>query len=258
MSDRDARQSTGNGPSRTAVRIHFANESSFSSFCGDLIAALQIGSRDTAVSFAEQFVKSGQPSLAIAVANAYDQSTCLQDLRDEEWDIIQGVLSFPDDSVRLAGAQTLSVLVHFHLERTKALPLELEVGNDSQLAKSLFEVFPSHWPSLFPLSDDELERFLSKLCQIDNLGDYHIGQFLAAALNQNPIAKTTFLLDRIHKKSERYLKAVKSIMCHALFKSCMSAKHCLSMMQAKSNLWPINRACVEGRRNDDFRQSFCP
>jgi hypothetical protein len=114
---------------------------------------------------------------------------------------VSDLLGFPHAQVKRAAAQILSSFAPIDFKRALNLILATDVGEDSELANTLFEVFEERRGFDFAiLTKEDLIALLEKLKDVETIRSYHLGRFLLHTALREPVLVAQFLLGRVKRK----------------------------------------------------------
>jgi energy-coupling factor transporter ATP-binding protein EcfA2 len=169
--------------------------------CDDLLCELRRQDQKDALGLAQGFLAKNHPNLWLRVAESYSWRCWPQEPLPEESQLVRDLLAFPNSRVKRTAAQIVSGFAATDVRRALDLILGTDIGEDSELADNLFEVFEDRRGFDFTtLTSDELARLLEKLSGLNSIRTYHLGRFLLQAALREPIIVAKFLLDRVRRK----------------------------------------------------------
>ena len=169
-----------------------------------LLTNVRVGSADRARGIGQRALKKGSPILCRGVALSYQSRRWVGNATIEDFEVIRELLAHEDLDVRGAAIGSLSALAEAHSRVAIDLAMDVEVGDNAHLAKSLCQLFSNEWRVPFQeLTSDDLKTLLSKLEDVEEIGDHYINTFLVKASEQDARAVVGLLLSRIRKKEEK-------------------------------------------------------
>lgn len=170
--------------------------------CDDLLCALRLQDAVTTLGLSQRFLEHGHPNLLTRVAGSYSWPGWPLEPLPEEWEILNSLLSASHPQVRCAAASVVSSIASADMQRAMEFVFAAEVGDDSDFADKLFEIFEERRGFDFnDLTSAELASLLEKLKTVRSLKSYHLGRFLLVAALRDPVAVAGLLLDRIRRKA---------------------------------------------------------
>jgi hypothetical protein len=169
--------------------------------CNDLLCAMRGQDQEEALKLSRRFLEQDHPSLWLCVASSYSWRCWPSDPLPEEWQIVRDLLAFSHPQVKRSAAGIVSAIASTDMGRAVELILHTEVGEDSELADSLFAIFQErHGFNFDEITPDGLGRLIEKLDTVESVRSYHLGHFLLRAALRDPIGVARFLLGRVRLK----------------------------------------------------------
>lgn len=169
--------------------------------CNDLLCEIRRQDQEEALKLSQRFLEQDHSNLWLCVAGSYSWRCWPSDPLPEEWQIVRDLLAFPHPQVKRSAAGIVSAIASTDMGRAVELILETEVGEDSELADSLFAILQErHGFDFDEVTSDGLERLLAKLNRVESVRSYHLGHFLLQAALRDPVAIARFLLGRVRLK----------------------------------------------------------
>jgi hypothetical protein len=169
--------------------------------CDDLLCELRRQDQKEALKLVHHFLKQDHPNLWLRVAGSYAWRCWPADPLPEEWQIVRDLLAFPHPQVKRSAARIVQAIASADMARAIEMIFETEVGEDSELADTLFAIFEERRGFNFgEIKSDDLERLLEKLSTVESVRSYHLGRFLLQAALRDPAAVARFLLGRVRRK----------------------------------------------------------
>lgn len=169
--------------------------------CDDLLCELRRQDQEEALKLAQLFLKQDHPNLWLRVAGSYAWRGWPTEPLREEWQIVRDLLAFPHPQVKRSAAGIVSAIASTDMGRAMEIVLETDIGDDSQVADALFEIFEERRGLIFgAIESDDLERLLDKLSTVESIRSYHLGRFLLQAALRAPVAVARILLGRVRRK----------------------------------------------------------
>jgi hypothetical protein len=169
--------------------------------CDDLLCELRKQNQKKAWTLVQGFLATNHPNLWLRVASSYSWRCWPRDPLPEEWRLVHDLLSFPNPQVKRTAARIASDIASIDSRRALDLVLETEVGEDSELANTLFEIFEDRRGFDFAgLTSEELGQLLAKISAVESIRDYHLGRFLLHAALCAPVLVAKFAIDRVRQK----------------------------------------------------------
>jgi hypothetical protein len=157
--------------------------------------------QEEALKLSRRFLEQDHPSLWLCVASSYSWRCWPSDPLPEEWQIVRDLLAFSHPQVKRSAAGIVSAIASTDMGRAVELILHTEVGEDSELADSLFAIFQErHGFNFDEITPDGLGRLIEKLDTVESVRSYHLGHFLLRAALRDPIGVARFLLGRVRLK----------------------------------------------------------
>jgi hypothetical protein len=171
--------------------------------CDDLLCALRRQDQKEALKLVKRFLEQDHPNLWARVAGSYSWRCWPSDPLPEEWQIVRDLLAFHHPQVKQTAARIVSAIASTNMRCAIEMVLETEIGEDTELANRLFEIFEERRGFDFnDVTSNELEHLLDKLKNVESVRSYHLGRFLLNAALRDPIAVAKFLLDRVQHKAK--------------------------------------------------------
>lgn len=126
-----------------------------------------------------------------------------EDAGEQDVDIGRQVLRADDRTTRRRALNSLDHSLEAPPEEKKALALQVNAGEDAELADKLFSVFSSrHGIGLDGASDGELRTLVQKLENVGRLDKHWVQEFLQAASERVPQAVFDLLLARLQRETD--------------------------------------------------------
>jgi hypothetical protein len=170
--------------------------------CDDLLCELRKQDQRDALMLAQGFLSKDHPNLWLRVASSYSWRCWPIKPLPEEWEIVERLLTFPNLQVKRTAARIVENIASVDFPRAVGFVLNTDIGEDPQLADTLFGIFEERRGLDFAsISTDELELLLKKLVEVESVADYNVGRFLLQAALRDPISVAKLLLERIKRKS---------------------------------------------------------
>jgi hypothetical protein len=169
--------------------------------CDDLLCELRRQDQKEALKLVQRFLEQDHPNLWQRVAGSYAWRCWPTDPLPEEWQIVHDLLAFPYPQVKRSAARIVSAIASTDMGRALEMILETEIGEDSELANTLFAIFEERRGFNFgEIKSDVLGRLLEKISRLESVRSYHLGRFLLRAALRDPVAVARFLLGRVMHK----------------------------------------------------------
>ncbi len=169
--------------------------------CDDLLCEIRRQDQKEALKLVQHFLKENHPNLWLRVAGSYAWRCWPADPLPEEWQIVRDLLAFPHPQVKRSAARIVQAIASADMARAIEMVFETEVGEDSELADTLFAIFEERRGFNFgEIKSDDLGRLLEKLSTVESVRSYHLGRFLLQAALRDPVAVARFLLGRVRRK----------------------------------------------------------
>lgn len=169
--------------------------------CNDLLCELRRRDQKEALQLAQSFLEQDHPNLWLCVAGSYSWRCWPSDPLPEEWQLVRKLLAFPHPQVRRSAAGIVPAIASANMGRAVEMILETDVGEDSELADSLFAIFQErHGFNFDEITPDRLGLLLEKLNMVESVRSYHLGHFLLQAALRDPVSVARFLLGRVRLK----------------------------------------------------------
>lgn len=179
--------------------------------CDDLLCELRRQDPRGTLDLARRFLAHRHPNLALRVAASYSFFGWPQEPLAEDWRIVRELLAFPHPLVKRRAAEILPPIASTNAPRALALVLEAEVGEDSDFADGLYEIFAGrHDLDVESISLEEFEGLLDKLATVDSVRPYRLGRFLVGAALRDPVAVARLLLGRVRHKVRLHREGMNS------------------------------------------------
>jgi hypothetical protein len=178
-------------------------EARVTAMCDDLLCELRRRDQRDALELAQQFLANGHPNLQLRVAESYSWRGWPENPLHEEWQIVRDLLASTHPQVRRSAAQIVSNIASIDISYAVELVLNCEIGDDSNFADGLFEVFGEHRGFDFDdITPEDLTRLLGKLEYVGSVRSFNIGQFLLNAALHDPKSVAQLLISRVLQKSK--------------------------------------------------------
>ncbi len=118
-------------------------------------------------------------------------------------DITKKLLNHTNPIVRQLAISSLSAIYSAEPKLAVETALTVDIGNSTELASGLCQVFDEYAISPNFLKDEELVTLLEKLEPVKNIEEYHISGFIAYASKRIPRYLINLLINRIKRLEEK-------------------------------------------------------
>jgi len=141
---------------------------------------------------------SEQVILWSGVSSFYYQASWIESVCDEDVQLIERLLAHPNLTVRETAIGALWNLGKARPQVAKQLALSLDLEGDDRLADAFFmRLDAGIGAPLHGFDDQEIERLIEKLSNVQSLENHWINQFLVIASNRRPLSVWRMLLNRV-------------------------------------------------------------
>lgn len=162
----------------------------------------RLGDTPRSLELARRAVETKHPTLCRAVANSYWWVGWEEDLRQEDVELLRMLVGNADPSVRRTAIFSLAALGRAQPRLAIELALAVEVGEDKDIARELFQIFHAGLGiAIDALKDDEMEVLLGKLEAVSDIDDHWVMEFIKASVRRVPKSTVHLLISRLNRAS---------------------------------------------------------
>jgi hypothetical protein len=139
-----------------------------------------------AIELQQRALASRNDLLCFSQIHVYRWDIWLGSLQSADLEIVTGLLTYPEPAVSTAALGVLTAIGQAEPTFAVQAALAANIGEDTNRARELCGVFDKqHGVGVSLLSSEQRALVLEKLVPINNIGDYHIGMFLAGLSEQD-------------------------------------------------------------------------
>ena len=168
-----------------------------------LLSNVRIWNAERARGIGQRALAGSSNILCRGVALSYQYHGWAGNATTEDIEIIRELLGHPDMYGRRFAIGSLGALAEARQRDAIDLAKGVEVGDNVILAKELCELFVAGRLHFGDLTADDINAFLSKLEDTQDIDDFYINAFLVKASEQDAKAVVGLLLTRIRSKSTK-------------------------------------------------------
>ena len=168
-----------------------------------LLSNVRIWNAERARGIGQRALAGSSNILCRGVALSYQYHGWAGNATTEDIEIIRGLLGHEDMYVRKLAIGSLGALAEARQRVAIDLAKGVEIGDNVVLAAELCELFVAARLHFGDLTADDINAFLSKLEDTQDIDDFYINAFLVKASEQDAKAVVGLLLTRIRSKSTK-------------------------------------------------------
>lgn len=172
-----------------------ASQEPLARYFGFLVNKVRQFNLNKALNIAKRAVNTNSYSLNLSLAKSLGN----HNLQLDDVYIIKYLLNHNDINIKNTALHSLKTISDKHPYLVTKLALDVEVGNNSEVASSLCNIFDIYGISPTTLKNKELAKILDKLEKVKNINEYSISKFIAYTSRRLPRSVIKLFLQRIER-----------------------------------------------------------